>query len=280
VKQVGQKEAREKVSPVTNRELRKVLLKKLRVTPQALSQRVQKLKRKYAITTEDATYIIAQREGIILDRYLDKDTVNHVRGIMQQIIHITQDTATIARLARKGKMKSEEKQMVIVFPKEFTVTDPILENKRLLEARDMAAIYPLLYVLENSIREIIDRFMTNHYGSKWWDSKAPKELRETVSKRMSDEQKNSWHQRRGARPIDYIDLNQLPALMRRLEKEVVPDIIPSIAWFTQLVEEVYKSRCVVCHMNPLDTVNTQSVKIRFTQWQKQIGAKKSLIPGH
>ena len=280
MKKARQEEAHDKVSPVTNRQLRKVLLKKLGVTPQALSQRVQNLKRGYAITTEDATYIIAQREGIILDKYLDKDTVNHVRGIIQQITTMTQATTTIAKLARKGKRKSEEKQMVIVFPKEFTVTDPILEKKRLLEARDMTAIYPLLYVLENSIREIIDRFMTSYYGSKWWDSKAPKELRETVNRRMSDEQKNSWHQRRGARPIDYVDLNQLSTLMRRLEKEVVPTIIPSIEWFTQLVEEVYKSRCVVCHMNPLDTVNIQSVKIRFTQWQKQISAKKSLIPGN
>jgi hypothetical protein len=257
-----------------------VLLKKLGITPQALSQRVQKLKRGYAITTEDATYIIAQQEGIILDKYLDKDTVNHVRGIIQQITTMTQATTAIAKLDRKGKRQSEEKQMVIVFPKEFTVTDPILEKKRLLEARDMTAIYPLLYVLENSIREIIDRFMTHHYGNKWWDSKAPKELRETVNRRMSDEQRHSWHQRRGARPIDYVDLNQLSALMRRLEKEVVPAIIPSIEWFTQLVEEVYKSRCVVCHMNPLDTINTQSVKIRFTQWQKQISAKRSLIPGN
>jgi len=263
---------------MVNRQLRKALLKKLGITPQALSQRVQKLKSQYAITTEDATYIIAQREGIILDKYLDRDAVNHVRGIIQQITHITQATTTIAKLARKGKRESEKKQIIIVFPKEFTVTDPILEKERLLEARDMAAIYPLLCVLENSIREVVDRFMSSNYGNNWWNSKAPKGLRDTVSNRMSDEKRNSWHQRRGARPIDYLDLDQLPALMRKIEKEVVPNIIPSLEWFTQFVDEVYKSRCVICHMNPLDKDNIEAVKLRFRQWQKQINAKKDLIP--
>ena len=262
---------------MTNRQLRKALLEKLDVSPQALSQRVQGLKRQYAITTEDATYIIAQREGIILDKYLDKGTVNHVRGIIQQITHITQDTTAIAKLARKGKRGAEKKQLVVVFPKEFTVTDPILEQRKLLEARDMAAIYPLLYVLENSIREVIDRLMTDRHGSNWWDSKAGK-LKDKVNERMSDEKKNSWHQRRGARPIDYLDLAQLPALVRQIQKDIVPDIIPSIEWFTQFVDEVYKSRCVVCHMNPLDSTNVGAVKLRFTQWQRQIAEKKDLIP--
>lgn len=261
---------------MTNRRLRNALLKKLNVTPQALSLRVQKLKRQYAITTEYATYIIAQREGIILDKYLDRDTVDHVRSIIQQITHITQDTTAIAKLARKGKRETEKKQLFVVFPKEFTITDPILEKRKLLEARDMAAIYPLIYVLENSIREVIDRVMTNHYGNNWWDLKVGK-LKDRVNERMSDEKKNSWHQRRGARPIDYLDLAQLPALVRQIQKDIVPDVIPSIEWFTQFVDEVYRSRCVVCHMNPLDETNIQAVKVKFAQWQRQIAMKKGLI---
>jgi len=261
---------------MTNRQLRKALLLKLKITPQALSQRVQGLKRQYAVTTEDATYIIAQREGIVLDKYLDRDSVNHVRGIIQQITHITQDTTTIAKLARKGKREAEKKQLFVVFPKEFTVADPILAKRKLLEARDMAAIYPLLYVLENSIREVIDRLMTSRYGKNWWDLKAGK-LRDKVNERMSDEEKNSWHQKRGARPIDYLDLAQLPTLVRQVQNDIVPDIISSIEWFTQFVDEVYKSRCVVCHMNPLDKTNIQAVKVKFTQWQRQIARKKGLI---
>jgi len=57
----------------------------------------------------------------------------------------------------------------------------------------------------------------------------------------------------------------------------VPDIISDLDWFRQLVKQVYKSRCVVCHMNPLDNDNVDAVLVWFNQWQKQINAKKDLI---
>jgi len=132
--------------------------------------------------------------------------------------------------------------------------------------------------MENSIREVIDRVMTSKHGINWWDSEAPRGLADSVSKRMADEKKNSWHQRRGARPIDYIDLDNLPALIRKIERDVVPSIIPSIEWFTQFIDEIYRSRCVICHMNPLDSDNIQAIKLRFTQWQKLINEKRDIIP--
>ena len=263
---------------MTSRELRKALLEKLRIGQRALYQRAKNLTTQYPMTTEDAIYVIAQQEGIILAKYLDKDTMNHVRGLLQQITPLTKPPPPLAKSTRKAKRELIQEQRVILFPKEFKVTDPVLQQKKILEAKEMAAIYPLLYVLENSIREVIDLIMTSHYGDNWWNSKAPKRLRDTVGDRMSDEEKNSWHQRRGARPIDYLDLNQLPALMRKIEKEIVSDIIPSLEWFTQLLNEVYKSRCVICHMNPLDADNIEAVKLRFRQWQKLINAKKGLIP--
>lgn len=264
---------------MTNRQLRKAVLEKLGITPQALSKRVQKLKKQCAMTTEDATYVIAQQQGIILDKYLDKEIVGHVRGLLQQISPPIQAPPSVGKATRRWrKEESRREQRAIVIGKEFKITDPILQQKRISEAKEMAVIYPFIYILENSIREVIDRVMTSRYGDNWWDSEAPKGLRETVASRMADEKKNSWHQRRGDRPIDYLDLDQLPALMRKIDTEVVPDIIPSLEWFTQFVEEVYKSRCVICHMNPLDEDNIQALKVRFKQWQKQISARKNLIP--
>jgi hypothetical protein len=262
---------------MTNRELHKALLEKLGITPQGLSFRVQKLKRKHAITTEDATYIIAQQERIIISRYLDAETVNHVRTVMQQIPPINQTATTKTTLVRKDKKDENNKRININFPTEFKVQDPILNKNKIEEAKDMAVVYPLLYVLENSIRETIDRVMVSRYGDNWWDSKAPSGLKEAVGKRMTDEERNCWHQRRGARPIDYLDLNQLPALIRKIEKDFIPNIIPSIEWFTEFINEIYRSRCVVCHMNPLDQDNVQLVKLRFRHWQKQINVKRNKL---
>lgn len=261
---------------MTNRPLRKALLEKLDVSPQRLSQRVKKLKKQCAMTTEDATYVIAHQVGIPLDKYLDKETIDRVRNL-QSTLSPTIVSSPVGKATGKRRTGTEDKQRVVIIGGEFKLTDPILQQRKLLEARDMAAIYPFLYVLENSIREVIERVMTRRYGDKWWDSKAG-DLKKAVNKRTSDEERNMWHQRRGARPIDYLDFAKLPILVEQVEKDFVPDIIPSIGWFKHFVDEVYKSRCVVCHMNPLDNTNIQSVKVKFTQWQRQVEGKKDLIP--
>ena len=73
---------------MTNRELRTALLNKLKITQQALSLRVKKIKSRNPMTTEEATYLIAHREGIILDKYLDKEAVANIRRIQQDISQV------------------------------------------------------------------------------------------------------------------------------------------------------------------------------------------------
>jgi len=145
---------------MTNRKLREVLLKKLGGTRQALSQRAQKLKEQYAMTTEDATYVIAQKEGIILDKYLDKETIDRVRSLLQDISISHVSLQPSPKVTRVRKESGKEERIIIVC-KEFKTTGPVLPKNKILEAKEMAAIYPLLYVLENSIREVIDRIMTS-----------------------------------------------------------------------------------------------------------------------
>jgi len=256
---------------MTNRELRRVLLGELKISKQALSQRAIKLKKQYPMTTEDATYIIAQQQKIVLDKYLDSGEIVKIGEILKHL-QLTSQEHTRSD-SPKGEKKSKYQINTIQIAREFTVTDPILSAKKIEQAKEMATIYPLLYILENSIRELIDINMIKLHTDKWWETYSTKTLRDTVANRMSDEKRNSWHQIRGARPIDYLDLNQLVPLMRKIESDVVPDIIPSIEWFNQLIEEVYQSRCVLCHMNPLDDDSITSIKLRFRQWQKQIKAK-------
>ena len=44
-------------------------------------------------------------------------------------------------------------------------------------------------------------------------------------------------------------------------------------WFQHFVDEVYQSRCVVAHMNPLNQTNTDNVGIKFNQWETLVKAK-------
>lgn len=256
------------------KQLRNELLKILGISPSRLSQRCNQVKSNVPMSTKDATCIIAHQSGLKLDKYLDDDTINRIRTLLTQIKIPQQTSSIIKPLATK---KQKFRQAIVNIGKEFSLTDPILTHVKLQEANEMSRVFPYLYLLENSIREFIDRLMTTQYGNDWWNSQAPKQLRDDVIKRMSDDNKDSWHQRRGARPIDYLDMKDLPRLMNKIESIVVPSIIPSLDWFRQLVAEVYKSRCVLCHMNPLDKNNIDAVKVRFNHWQKQIKEKKALI---
>jgi len=256
---------------MTNRKLRKDLLDKLGITRQALYAQVKKIKKKHQMTTEDAIYVIAHNNEFLLDQYLDKTTLDRMRGIIQQISSKVQ-TSEERKSKQKGTSRGES-QRVVEIAKEFTIQDPSLSNNKVNEAKEMAAVYPLLYILENSIREIIDRVMSSKHGKNWWESHAPIKLRKEVKKRMTEDKRNTWFQRRGDRPIDYTDLNQLKPLMRKIENAVVPDIFPNIEWIIQRIDDVYKSRCVVCHMNPLHKDNIASVKLIFRQWEKQIKGK-------
>lgn len=262
---------------MTDRALKRELLCKLGVTSQALSQRVQKLKRAQPMSTEDATYVIAQKTGIILDRFLDKGIVDRVRELWRQF-HPPLPASEQNKRDRRSRNAGGPKERVVIIAGEFRETDSILPDHKLSEAKQMASVYPLLYVLENSVREVIDRVMTAKSGKDWWGKEAPRKLRDLVEGRMADDQRNSWHQRRGSRPVDYLDLNDLPNLMRKIQGVVVPGIIPTVEWFADLVNELYRSRCVLCHMNPLDNDNAQAVKLRFRQWQKQVRQKVALIP--
>jgi len=262
------------VNQTEYRKLRKALLDKLKITPQALNQQCQNLKRETPLTTEDATYIIAHRRGMKLDRFLDKNTVARVRDL-----HLRMN-ATVLSLAQKdnkiiGNKVMQQRHVKIGDDTEYT--DVMLPQKKLKEASEMAKIFPKLYVLENSIREFIKIGMENIYGENWWDTQASRRLKDRARDRMSEDVRDSWHQRRGSHPVDYLDMIELPQLVSKMQQFVVPNIIPSFEWFKQLVEEVYKSRCVVCHMNPLEENNIKSVEVKFNQWQKQMNEKKDVI---
>jgi hypothetical protein len=142
----------------------------------------------------------------------------------------------------------------------------------------MAAVYPMLYVIENSMREYVRRIVDARKGVPWWTTLSPTAVRDKIASRMSDEKKNAWHQRRGDHPVDYLDLAELPKVVRALESEFVPDFMPSLQWFEQFVDELYQSRCVVCHMNPLHKDNIDDVKLRLKKWQRQVQEKQDTLP--
>jgi ribosomal 50S subunit-recycling heat shock protein len=256
---------------MTNKNLKKDLLRKLSITQQGLSYRVQKLKKTYSITTEDATYIIAQKEGITLDKYLKKVEIDRVREIMRDILPSGGNiNLNNKRLSTKMKLKES---IHISSVGNIKTKGLFLPETKIKEAKNMAQVYPVLYVLENSIRGVVGKTMSDKYGKDWWDLKVKKPLKEKISDRMKDEKRSSWHQRRGSTPLDYTDLKDLESLVRGFKDDFVPNVISELGWFETFIDEVNRSRRVVAHMNPLSVDNIKMLEIYLKRWSKQIKDK-------
>lgn len=136
----------------------------------------------------------------------------------------------------------------------------------------MAGIYPFLYVLENSMRELIKRVMTAKFGEDWWNGQLTtgklKNVHQKAADRMKSESGRRWHQARGSHPIDYVDLSNLLDIILGNEAEFIPEVLgEDRAWFVQFMKELEPSRNVVCHMNPLNKHNIDDVKLKLRKWE-------------
>jgi hypothetical protein len=267
----------------TNVDIKNALLKKLDIQEAGLYKRAGAMRRKLPMTAEDSVHLIAFQEGININKYLTAEQVQSVRHLHTQFVQASGTApAPTAHSSKWRAPTSSTGDREIRFPNEFKVTNPLLPTEKLNEAKAMAAIYPLLYVVENSMREVIKRVMAKQCGEDWWNTEMTtsklKNVHDTVAGRMTTEKKNSWHQKRGAHPIDYTDVGDLEAIIVAKHQHFIPDIIGDKDWFIQFMKELKPSRNVVCHMNPLDSHNTADIKLKTQRWENVVVAAKDKIP--
>lgn len=259
-----------------NAGLRKLLQQKLGVERAQLYKRAEALASSLSCDTSDAILVLAQRNGINLKKYGGDLSPAKLKEIRELSSHATAATAAAVPLpaasskGKRGKPKSKKSFRVKVQDEE---DDPILSHKTHDEMEAMVPVYKKLYTLENSIRQFITRVLKAKHGEYWWNKIAPRGLKDTLAKRMKDESVNAWHQKRSSNPIDYADLDQLPALIRQAQSDFVPTFFKSVEWFQHFVDEVYPSRCVVCHMNPLIQNNVDGVGVKFNYWENLVKEK-------
>lgn len=269
--------------------LRDALVTKTSWTKQQLSARVQQLRKVAPMSTGTAHAVIAHQHGIKIDRYLDKDDLEHTRDVVARLSASmprgTKAPSTTSREPRKSPNgKVPVRPRTIIFPNSLELTDPLLSDEKMREAREMAEVYPIIYVLENSMRAVVQRVLFHKYGVDWWDTALNggrvKTLKTNSDNRRAKEQQTNWHQRRGAHPIDYIDLKELGEIILAKQDDFFPDVLgDNRNWFEHsLMPELVASRNVLCHMNPLDKTNTADVVIKAKRWNKIVAERRGGIP--
>lgn len=250
-------------------DFRQLLQTKLGIGRAQLYREAEKITNSLSISTADAILLLAAKNHINLHKQgIEPDKIAEIRKLLPHV----QSATPVAAVSDAPKRKARGKQPFRVkLPK--AEDDPILAKGTHAEMQAMVPVYERLYHLENSIRQFITRVTKAKHGENWWDVKAPNGLKTHVTGRRADDQVNAWHQRRSNNPIDYLDLNQLAPLVLSTLPDFVPAFFPTMEWFQQFIDEVYRSRCVVCHMNPLSQNNIDAVGVRFNQWRELIKAK-------
>jgi hypothetical protein len=256
----------------TNRKVLRALREKLGgVTHQAIGQRRDRIRKLVSMPTDIATYVIAHREGVPIQKYLDEATLGTVADYDARVT--AKEGGPLAPLratpAAKGTKGARE---VTLFP---GIPTARLSAKHMGDAERMAKVYPLLYVFENSAREFIDGHLAQKYGKDWWDDPklVVKDVRDAVEISRKAEAANRTHTSSKARPIYYTTFGNLVRIVESEKGRTVfkKPLFPRPTWFTELVKASEHTRNIVMHMNPLQPADVRRLEMALQDWLKQIG---------
>jgi len=261
------------------KELKADLLAKLGVGPRQLRRLTAERAAELPSTNEQALYTLAHENGLKLSKYLTADQIAEVRGLVQTRPVASAPASATANGSRVPKKRSP--RTVSVSIASVKVGDiPGLKPSHANEAKAMAErVYPLLYLFENSVRDLIELVLKAKYGKDWWTLAVPVKVREAADKLKADEVKDTYHGKRGRRDIDYLLLTQLWKIIHHKWKDFEPLFPPGQHWVQSMIEnDMNVSRRPIAHMNPLEDDDIRNVETSWRKWVKNLKAVADKLP--
>lgn len=253
---------------------------KKKTSVQAIYDALKNIRKEFnnLISKEDASYIYAIRNKIDVHAFLKNDPV-----LLQRITELTRNSTGTSRIEQK--VKKNYKNTVIqktLKIKETTLADPLLRSSILEDAKAMSEIYPLIYVFENSVRNFLKLALEKAYPNAWWNAERITTTPfNKANERKKDEGKNLWHGKRAkSSMLDYIDLGELEAVINKNTQILTPyfkDLPKQLDWLRLKITEIYPSRNVIAHNNPLSKDDIDRVKVICKDWNKQLPLLKQKL---
>jgi len=161
---------------------------KIEITPQAIRNAISQIRRDNpGLTLNAAAKVFADKKGISVMRYLSDDDRKSLRYLK----------------------KFDKADEIKIIPKkvQVKVAKTSYGKKILKEANQNASIYPYVFILENSIRELILDIFSGE--NDLWSTKVSRDVQDYADRIQQAEKKHDWLTKRGNHPIYYIGLNEL-----------------------------------------------------------------------
>ncbi len=246
---------------MVNRTIRRLILNKLRITKQALSQRAKRLKDTYGpMTTEEAVYVMAHLEGIDLSKHLSLSVLDRIRALVPR-----QTVPAPAMPSRQSQKKAKRPK-----PKQYTAY-PLVSASEVNVANHLGSeVYPQVFILENSIRKLIkDRL--SKLDKSWWDKLVPPDVQGNVARTMKREKRYTYREARGSHPLLYANFADLKKIIVT-KQNVFSDVIIDIEWFKVKMDEVYMARNNLAHSVSLSRDDISRIALFHRDWARMLNA--------
>jgi hypothetical protein len=241
----------------TDPEVRRELLDRLDITPQGLSYRAKKIKEAYGpMTTEEAVYVIAHLEGIDLSRHLSIAKLDRVRALVPREIQYSYYRRSAVDAKKPSRRVSRGQEQY-----------PLVTASQAKIGEDLGArVYPLLFILENSIREFISLRLSKK-DSDWWGNFVSSKVRNSIERTMKKEARYPYRDKRGKHPLWYANFFDLKHIILTNQSEFADTII-DFDWFAVHMDEIYMVRNNIAHCVPVSADDISRLEVFFRDWAR------------
>jgi len=241
---------------MVNRELKGLLLRKLRITPQALSQRAQRIKALHGpMATEEAVYVIAHLNGIDISRILPIAIVDRIRSLVPRELPAPV-TSPVKKSGRRIRPKRRENSYPLV--EQATVDSSVLIGTE---------TFPQMFVLENSIRKLIATKLSKTHGKDWWTEAVTRGIQESVQRTIDKEKRYPHRERRGLDPIFYSTFADLKEIILH-NRSAFSEIILDFKWFEVQMDQVYMARNSLAHSTSITRDDRDRIRLFYRDWSR------------
>lgn len=210
----------------------------------------------------------AHRNGLNPRKFADQETLDEYKEYRRSLPN-EPTVITKTRIV-------PEKRVTTVRFSDPDIPEINLPPEKVSEAKRMGEIYPYIYVLENSVRELIKNTLESVHGTSWWDNCASTETKKKASDRTDKQGKSRYYGAKAPHPIYLVDLDDLRNLMIRNWTDMEPKLpkLPSTqAWVINILQMIEETRNIIAHDNPISKDDELKLKVNFKDWATRISGE-------
>lgn len=179
-----------------------------------------------------------------------------------QFLEATYPELQPSRPEKTGKLSSELKMSLS--------RTPGIDDAYVSDLEKMLELFATLHVLENSMRRLIEKILSEKFGHEWWSVSASNPQKKKHNDRIEKEISRKWLPARSSLgPLYSLDWSDLISIMRKYESDFIP-IIGEIDFLHRFTDLGLIRHVIAHHGFVDDEKDFERVKLAHYDWVKQV----------